>query len=273
MSQATVALIHALKTSGGDLSGVRAALDAGADVNACVDNVTPLYVAVRCGNEACVRALLAAGADPNFREPECGCTPLIAAAKAWYPQNVFSLLTSGADANAADFDGHTALHMIASNSGCLNSTRALLDRAPQTNLARSYLHRLPLDECLSFGNFDMACVLLEQPLRPPTDEVLSALIRARNLYAIPDDLFVCCVRSTALTPSQWACIPRPCELVRALPFVFTRSEREVSSLMQCLPIPHRRCIQVSLMCIRHVERKTAVSLPSDVLLRILSISV
>ena len=50
-----------------------------AAVNACGPAGTPLFQATLAGHDACVEALLAAGADANLATP-CGETPLMAAA-------------------------------------------------------------------------------------------------------------------------------------------------------------------------------------------------
>ena len=69
---------------------------------------TPLMQAVRRGNAEEVRALLAAGADPNIPEWHNN-TPLMHACQHGYTDIVRMLLAAGADVNARDDEGWTAL--------------------------------------------------------------------------------------------------------------------------------------------------------------------
>ncbi|MBP3499228.1 MAG: ankyrin repeat domain-containing protein [Akkermansia sp.] len=69
---------------------------------------TPLMQAVRRGNADEVRALLAAGADPNIPEWHNN-TPLMHACQHGYTDIVRMLLAAGADVNARDDEGWTAL--------------------------------------------------------------------------------------------------------------------------------------------------------------------
>ena len=69
---------------------------------------TPLMQAVRRGNADEVRALLAAGADPNIPEWHNN-TPLMHACQHGYTDIVRMLLAAGADVNARDVKGWTAL--------------------------------------------------------------------------------------------------------------------------------------------------------------------
>jgi ankyrin repeat protein len=124
-----VAEVELISAAGkGDLSRVRALLDAKADVNAKAgDGSMALIVAAREGHVAVVRALLYAKADVNARDND-GETALIAAAEgdvvqteleaeadvnAKHNKAVRALLDAKADVNAADNNGETALIMAA----------------------------------------------------------------------------------------------------------------------------------------------------------------
>lgn len=90
----------------GEVGNARRLIDAGVDVEVLNERGWPaLYLAAFHGHGDIVAALLRAGANPNAREPE-GQTALIAATR---PVVTRVLLEFGADANAADIKGLTAL--------------------------------------------------------------------------------------------------------------------------------------------------------------------
>lgn len=80
-----------------DKAIVRAAIDAGSDVNAVGGKgVPPIFLAVGLRDEALVELLIAAGADVNARERKMGLTPLMTAAMAGELAIVKSLVSAGA---------------------------------------------------------------------------------------------------------------------------------------------------------------------------------
>ena len=89
----------------GDLEAVRAALEAGADVNEVRVAMagwleapeTPLYIAAYQRHEQIVRYLLAAGADPDIRCTEDGTALTIAASRSGTAEILRALLDAGAD--------------------------------------------------------------------------------------------------------------------------------------------------------------------------------
>lgn len=85
-------------------------LDAGANPNLQNERgETPLHLAARKQFSECTKALLEGGADPGIVDGQ-GATPLIGAHTA---QNVDLLLDYGANINAVDRRGDTALHLQA----------------------------------------------------------------------------------------------------------------------------------------------------------------
>ena len=76
---------------------------------------TPLHLAVQDEDTETVKALLAAGADPNVKG-EYGRTPLHEAAWIGHSETIRLLLAAGSDPNAKDHKGLTPLHTAASGN-------------------------------------------------------------------------------------------------------------------------------------------------------------
>jgi len=174
------------------------------------DQRTPLHIAAAEGNLPCVRVLLGARADAS-RLDRWGATPLSDALRAGHTGEVASvlhaagakLLTSraaaanqlcdlaaagmvervstlvalGADVNAANVDGRTALHVAAAEAH--KSTCACLIDAGADPKLRDRWGRTPLDEAQQSGLaavFDLAACLSGSPPRlaePDLDRAVS----------------------------------------------------------------------------------------------------
>uniref|UniRef100_A0A3B5LY47 Cyclin-dependent kinase inhibitor 2C (p18, inhibits CDK4) n=1 Tax=Xiphophorus couchianus TaxID=32473 RepID=A0A3B5LY47_9TELE len=108
----------------GKLEEVLDLLKAGADVNGLNEfRRTPLQVAM-LGNTELVRALLAAGADPNARDHILNLTVTHDAAREGFAETVRELVNHGADVNLADAIGNLPLH-LAAREGHLEVVRTL----------------------------------------------------------------------------------------------------------------------------------------------------
>jgi ankyrin repeat protein/L-ascorbate metabolism protein UlaG (beta-lactamase superfamily) len=84
--------------------------ESGADVNAAGDgSLTPFIFAVKKGQDDLVRIFLNKNADRESRDPWTGKTALHEAALRGYTSIVEDLLRAGAEKNARDLNGHTAL--------------------------------------------------------------------------------------------------------------------------------------------------------------------
>jgi ankyrin repeat protein len=136
----TLAVLHA------DRRAVSKLIEHGADVNAYsrLGRTALIGAASIPGNSDMVRMLLAAGADPNLAattEPGPvafvsggGETPLIESAKDLTGRSAKMLLDAGANPNAQDKMGNTALHLAALN-GNLEVVRLLLAHHAAVNAA------------------------------------------------------------------------------------------------------------------------------------------
>ena len=97
----------------GDLAGVQAELDKGADVNKKDnDGMTPLNYAAVFGEKEIVELLLANGADVNAKAKD-GVTPLFDAVATVQKEIAKLLIINGADVNVADPFSMTPLHFAA----------------------------------------------------------------------------------------------------------------------------------------------------------------
>ena len=163
----------------GDIAGLMAALNAGADVNASNELATPLYYAADGAHLEAAKLLIERGANVNLAA-KWG-PPIIAAAESGKPEILRLLLDSGADA-AAVFKGQTALH-IAAGKGCLDCVMALVEKGADVNALTSF--RLPpVHFAKSKGHEAVADYLLSHgytfPAPPPVAPRLAAADSAKG---------------------------------------------------------------------------------------------
>ena len=177
----------------GDLAGVQAELDKGANVNAKNQNgATPLHRAAWFGHKEIVELLIAKGADVNARDDGQSShyvgTPLNCAAwkghkeiaelliangadvnakSDWFERTplhdaiwevhkeVFELLiTKGADVNAKDHRARTPLH-IAAQKGHKETVELLIAKGAKVN-TKDYFDKTPLDRAEEVNEADSA---------------------------------------------------------------------------------------------------------------------
>lgn len=127
---------------------------------------TALHFAAGCGClEVCI-ALLGRCGRLNFATDAAGQTPLIWAAESGLCSTAQVLLDKGADAEHADIEGFTALHLAAGN-GCPQLCGILLAAAPAAIVDAQTKHGFtPLHLAAKSGHADVACLLLEAGARP-----------------------------------------------------------------------------------------------------------
>jgi ankyrin repeat protein len=142
-----------------DWPGVRALVQAGADVNAAqVDGTTALHWAVYNDDAETVALLLRAKAGVNAVN-RYGVPPLALACTNGNAAIVNLLLEAGADANAAMAGGETVL-MLASRAGNAGVVKALLARGARTD-ARERHGQTALMWAAAEGNTAVVRLLLE----------------------------------------------------------------------------------------------------------------
>jgi len=134
---------------------------AGAAVNARdLQGQTALRLAVDADNTEAVRLLLDSGADPNTPDNK-GWTPLM---NATTPEVAQALIKRGANVNATNCDGETAL-MIAAEFGSPDLVKTLLAAHPELGV-RSKAGHTALDLAKSMGKRDVARLLASRAPTP-----------------------------------------------------------------------------------------------------------
>jgi ankyrin repeat protein len=141
----------------GDASGVRRALNWGADLDASLaDGSTALHCAAREGHtEVCI-LLLGEGADVTAAD-ESGATPLHVAAR--YQPVTGALIVAGADVASRSRAGRTPLHMAVLFDGYA-AAKFLIGRGADVDAADA-LGATPLHVAAEQGALQMARLLIE----------------------------------------------------------------------------------------------------------------
>ena len=207
------------------LAAIRAALEAGANVNAMDwEGQTPLHRAVTLNTDAAavtaaVETLVAAGADVHCEALDCRSQPLLmattnsdtkAAAAA-----VRALLAAGADALSYDSDGNSAV--LCALYGYPEAAEALLAAMPAD---------------LALGNLSAAGTPVARQLLP---------------WFIAGHL--------PLSDAQWALIPTHLTgLGRILPATLACSVDQASQLVRRLPPPDAERLRTAALCLGRVQR-------------------
>lgn len=120
---------------------------------------TPIFTAAQKNQIEIVRALLAAGANPNIARSSDNCSPLFAAADKGNTECIKLLIEAKANVNAPLKNGATATLYAAKNNH-LEALRVLLDAGADLNL-RSSDGYSPLMVAVEAGNIECAELLLE----------------------------------------------------------------------------------------------------------------
>lgn len=163
----------------GDLATVRKLVAARADVNAPAgDGTTPLLWATHRSDVDTVRVLIAAGAKVDIPN-NYGVTPLLDASRVGDADMIEVLLKAGADPNRAHPEGETPL-MAASRSGNAAAVRLLLDRGANVNAADNFQQETALMWASAEGHLDVVDTLLNAGADPNRKAHITSLTERRN---------------------------------------------------------------------------------------------
>jgi ankyrin repeat protein len=121
------------------------------------------YAAIRSGDSAQVAALIQKGSDVNVKERRGGATPLMHAAAIGSLDTMRLLLDKGADVNARNAAGATALMWAVTD---LSKVRLLVDRGADVKAASSLGHTALELAAMSDGSVEIVRLLLTHGADP-----------------------------------------------------------------------------------------------------------
>ena len=150
-------LVEAVKT--GDIAAARALVAKGADVNAAeADGTTALHWAVQRNDVDLVSRLLRAGAQVNVKN-SFGSTPMFEAAVTGNAVLLDRLLAAGGDVESPNADGQTAL-MVAARTGQAEAVRVLLRKGARVNATELWHGQSALMWAVAQGHVDVVRELI-----------------------------------------------------------------------------------------------------------------
>ena len=150
-------LVDAVKS--GDVATARALVAKGADVNAPEpDGTTALHWAVQRNDVDLVSRLLRAGAKVNVKN-SFGVSPMSEAALAANPVLIDRLLAAGADVESPNPDGQTAL-MVVAKTGQVDAARVLLKKGAKVNAVEKWRGQTALMWAVAQGHTAMVKELI-----------------------------------------------------------------------------------------------------------------
>jgi ankyrin repeat protein len=163
----------------GDLATVRKLIASRADVNAPMgDGSTPLLWAVHTPDIEMARALIVAGAKVDVAN-HYGVTPLLDSSRTGDEEMIEVLLKAGADAKLGHPEGETPL-MAASRSGSLAAVKMLLSRGVDVNVAETFQQQTALMWASAEGHSEIVEALLKAGADPNRRAHISSLTERKN---------------------------------------------------------------------------------------------
>lgn len=172
---------------------VRLLLEKNANMNLSTTHAgTPLHYAAGHGDLTMVRALLARGANVNATGRDSGETPLISACRDWAHSYIVSpLLSAGADVNARDKKGRTALHYAVDPLLNIPLVELLIKKGANPAQADNF-GVTPIAQARLLGFEDIAVAMEKkagksEPFKFPgfEDSQLPAEERSASLFVLP----------------------------------------------------------------------------------------
>jgi len=181
-----------------DPAGVRALLAAGADPDArAADGSTALLYAAHLGDTASVQALLAANGNPDLTN-RYGIGPMHEAALRADAGLLRLLADAGASIDLALPEGETPL-MLASRTSGVDAVRFLIGRGAGVNVVERWQGQTPLMYAAAYDRAEVAAALIEAgadvDARTPLNQLPERLPAVRYFVEIP---------VAGLTPAMFA---------------------------------------------------------------------
>jgi ankyrin repeat protein len=163
----------------GDLAAVRKLVAARADVNVTSgDGSTPLLWAAHKSDTEIARVLIAAGA--KFDVPNnYGVTPLLEASRTGDVPMIELLLKAGADTKRTHPEGETPL-MAASRTGSLPAVQLLLGRGAEVNATDTFQKQTALMWASAEGHLDVVDALLNAGADPNLKAHITSITKRQN---------------------------------------------------------------------------------------------
>src|SRR5262245_53897387 len=163
----------------GDLADARKLIASRADVNArSGDGSTPLLWAAHKSDVEMAQILIKAGAQVDVAN-NYGITPLLDASRTGDAEMMDLLLKAGADPKRAHPEGETPL-MAASRSGSLPAVRLLLDRGADANATDSFQSETALMWASAEGHTDVVDALLNAGANPNLQAHITSITKRQN---------------------------------------------------------------------------------------------
>ena len=162
----------------GDVAGITAALDAGADIEAKDGGGTPLYFAVKRGHNAAATLLIERGAKVNTGSDYWGDLIMIATVKG--RTDLMALLLANGASPHSTLNSEAVLH-VAVKFGCLACVKLLVEAGADVNTPTyDYSTRTPIHIAIVYGYPEVADYLMAHGVVLPNPAPVNAKLAAAD---------------------------------------------------------------------------------------------